>query len=789
MKNRYELLAPAGSFDALIAAVSGGCDAVYVGGNMFGARAFANNFTTEELIQAIDYCHLYGKQLYLTVNTLLKNTEIEELLYNYIKPLYEEGLDAVIVQDLGVLNYIKAHFPDLDIHASTQMTILGSDFAKELKELGVSRVVTPRELSFDEIRNIYETTGMEIETFVHGALCYCYSGQCLMSSLIGQRSGNRGKCAQPCRLPYSIGDDKQSEYYLSPKDLCTLDILPDILEAGVFSLKIEGRMKNPEYVYTVTSIYRKYLDLYLKNGRKTYKVESSDREKLLDIFNRGGFTDGFFDKQNAKDIVYTKRPNHMGVKAGNIKSISGEMIYFDNIIDLNKNDVLEFKLKNNEFISFNLGADFKKNSKCNGFLYKKGVKSIKELYNTDIYRTKNSTLEVNTVPVKQKLNCDINILLGREIFVKVYKDDISVSLEFSKPDMALKQSLSEETVIKQLNKTGNEDFDFDKINVTLDNDLFVPMGILNNIRRDSIAAFKELYLKKFKRILTINNIYEKNDLSSTKINNESYSAIVCNYAQLDVVLEYPQINNVYVEQSLNTFEVLKDMCNKIKLAGKTPFLALPHITRAVFKTDLMNNIKFYLENDYEGYMFRNLETYFMFKHQDIDTKKVVFDSHIYTFNNYSYDYYMKLGADTLTASYEHNINDLKKMSKDALELNIYGYIPMMLSASCIRKTTGKCNTNFIVGSALRYDTLKDRVGAKHKVVYNCKYCYNIIYNDVPLCLYDDKQSLEKEGFSKFRLNFTIEDEAETKRILDVFLGDNKEFLPKDYTKGHLKRGV
>ena len=788
-KSKYELLAPAGSFDSLKAAVAAGCDAVYVGGSMFGARAFANNFSTEELIEAIDYCHMYGRSIYLTVNTLLKNDEIESRLYEYIKPLYEAGLDAVIVQDLGVLAYIKKHFPDIEIHASTQMTILGDDFAKELKGLGVKRVVTPRELSLSEIKNIYDNANVEIETFVHGALCYCYSGQCLMSSLIGGRSGNRGKCAQPCRLPYSL-DEREGKYYLSPKDLCALKKLPELLESGIYSLKIEGRMKNPEYVFTVTSIYRKYIDMYEAYGKDKYVVDEADINKLMDIYNRGGFTDGFFKKQNSSDIIFTEKPNHMGVKAGTITKISGNNIYFDNIIDLNKNDVLEFKLKNKEYISFNLGSDFKKHSKCNGFLYKKNIKNINELYNNEIYRTKNSLLTVDDNIEKLKLNAFIVIQKDKAITFEVSYADIRVIEHFDKPSEAIKQAISIETIIKQLNKTGNEIFDFENIHIDLDDGLFLPMGVINQMRRSILDKFKEAWLTGFKRdtLKTINDEVIATDDNITR-KCEEYSALISSKEQLYVVLKYDKINTIYVEQSNFTYDELNTLCNTIRNYGKTPCLALPYITRDVFFKDLRKNINFYLKNDYEGYMFRNLETFFKFKNESVPLKKVVFDSSIYTFNNYSYEYYKHLGANVLTASYEHNIKELSAMSKALMEVSVYGYIPVMQSANCLTKTKGGCKTNFKTETSNAFKILKDRMGNGFKYVCNCRYCYNIIYNNVPLSTYDELFTLINYGFSKFRLNFTIEGEDETRRILEYYLNDDASCMPTDYTKGHLKRGV
>ena len=303
MRHQTELLAPAGSFESLRAAVNAGADAVYMGGSRFGARAYADNPDERGLCEAIRFAHLHGCDFYLTVNTLLKDRELLEL-GDFLLPYYESGLDAVIVQDLGVFSYIRERFPDLPIHASTQMTVLGADGAAFLKDQGASRIVTARELSLEEIRKIHETTDIEIESFVHGALCYCYSGQCLFSSMLGGRSGNRGRCAQPCRLPYQWKDGRQvlnrpeEAYLLSPKDMCTIEILPQILEAGVCSLKIEGRMKRPEYTAGVVRIYRKYLDLYLERGAKGYHVDPKDFEELKTLYSRGGFSRGFYEVRN-----------------------------------------------------------------------------------------------------------------------------------------------------------------------------------------------------------------------------------------------------------------------------------------------------------------------------------------------------------------------------------------------------------------------------------------------------------------------------------------------------------
>jgi len=306
MKRTVEILAPAGSWECMEAAVCAGADAVYMGGSRFGARAYAENPEQEQLLQAIDYVHLHGRKIYLTVNTLLKDVELDEL-YDYLLPYYKQGLDAVIVQDIGVMRLIKENFPDLPIHVSTQATVTGTSGARFFGKLGAQRIVPARELSLSEIRDMKEKTGLEIECFVHGAMCYCYSGQCLLSSMIGGRSGNRGQCAQPCRLPYSIADSKPKDL-LSMKDLSVIRMLPELIEAGIDSFKIEGRMKQPEYVYTVTRLYRKYADLYLEKGKAGYHVSEKDRKELENAYRRRGYTDGYYKRHNGKEMISLCRP-------------------------------------------------------------------------------------------------------------------------------------------------------------------------------------------------------------------------------------------------------------------------------------------------------------------------------------------------------------------------------------------------------------------------------------------------------------------------------------------------
>ena len=398
MMRKVEILAPAGSYEAMQAGISAGCDAVYIGGAKFGARAYAQNPDTEYLMRAIDYVHLRGKRLYLTVNTLLKQPELEEELYEYLLPYYKKGLDAVIVQDVGVMRFIHNHFPNLPIHASTQMTITQASATTLWKDYGVTRIVPARELNLHELKEMSTNTNLELEVFVHGALCYCYSGQCLMSSLIGGRSGNRGRCAQPCRLEYTVadGESKQKKYILSPKDLCTVEQIPDLIEAGVHSFKIEGRMKRPEYTAGVVEAYRYFVDLYENLGAKQYREylkrhpEEMKQAKLrlADLYNRGGFTDGYLKQHNGKAMMSMERPNHSGVLVGKVEKVTGNTAQILVQENLSAQDLLEIRMANGDGYEFTLKNPVKKQERIQAN-FKSGLRIRPKDF---VYRTKNTAL-------------------------------------------------------------------------------------------------------------------------------------------------------------------------------------------------------------------------------------------------------------------------------------------------------------------------------------------------------------------------------------------------------------
>ncbi|QHQ62485.1 hypothetical protein Ana3638_18255 [Anaerocolumna sedimenticola] len=401
MKN-IEILAPAGSFESLAAAINASCDAVYIGGTKFGARAYADNLEVENMLYAIDYVHTHDKKIYMTVNTLLKNKELENELYEYIYPYYKQGLDAVIVQDVGVLRFLHEQFPNLPLHASTQMTLTMAQGAEVLKEFGVTRMVTSRELGLKEIKNIRNNTDLEIESFVHGALCYCYSGQCLMSSMIGGRSGNRGKCAQPCRMPYQLIENGKNlsgadeKYLLSPKDICTLDMIPELIEAGINSFKIEGRMKRPEYTAGVTAAYRKYTDKYLELGKEKYETYLSshkteiekDMMKLQDLYNRGGFTRGYYKDKNGRTMISLNRPNHSGVFIGKVTDVKGNKAVILLSEDINTQDVLEIRNSSENLYEFTVKSDNNKGNRIETNFHRGS--NIKP--GNTVYRTKNNRL-------------------------------------------------------------------------------------------------------------------------------------------------------------------------------------------------------------------------------------------------------------------------------------------------------------------------------------------------------------------------------------------------------------
>lgn len=792
-----EILAPAGSYDSFLAALAAGADAVYAGGSRFGARAYAENFSEELLLKAIDYAHLHGRKFYLTVNTLLKDSEIQDL-GDYLRPFYEGGLDAVIVQDLGVLEYVRTYFPDLEIHASTQMTITAPEGARFLQREGVSRVVPARELSLSEIRNMKTLTGMEIECFVHGALCYCYSGQCLLSSMIGGRSGNRGQCAQPCRLPYTIKGEKA--HWLSPKDICTLELIPDLVDAGIDSFKIEGRMKRPEYVAGVTLLYRKYLDLYLEKGRKDFSVTETDKEMLLDLYNRGGFHSGYYKQHNGINMLSLKRPNHAGVPAVEVKGQKGREVIGKALTSIGKGDVLELRGKQD---NYTFGKSFSKGENVS-FLVPKGMQLAPGII---IYRTKNEQLlrrlsdTYGSGKIKERIHGFLSLSIGEYAKFIVTSGEIVIeTFSTQKIEAAAKSPLDEMKIRKQMLKTGNTEFEFEQLEIEIQGEVFLPMQQLNELRRRALELLEravceqkhrsfsetEVFLNKNDLKEKITKDYRENDITDRKL-----SVLVETKEQLRVLDEVSFVKRIYVDSALGG-DLLKDaealkICRTIQRQGREIFLALPHIFREDTEKQFLDRYTEVLDSLFDGVLVRNIESLSYLKKSGFD-RKLILDHNLYVFNQYTKQFWKSYCINEFTMPLELNQREYKRLGTQNGELLIYGYLPVMISAQCVTNSSSGCKKQEGIVK------MKDRTQNTFFVRNHCRECYNVIYNSTPLFLLDKKEEIDAIQSRCLRLQFSIETGQETMEILEmyrkVFL-EQKELssIPEKITRGHFNRGV
>ncbi len=791
---KIEILAPAGSYESFHAAIVAGADAVYAGGPKFGARAFAENFTEAQLLNAIDYAHLHQRKFYLTVNTLLKDYEIEQLP-EYLEPLYQRGLDAVIVQDMGVLNVVRQYFPDMDIHASTQMTVTGVNGAQFLKENGAVRVVPAREISLEEVRNIKSVTGMEMECFVHGALCYCYSGQCLLSSLIGGRSGNRGQCAQPCRLPYTV--DGEKGYLLSLKDICTLDIIPDLIEAGIDSFKIEGRMKRPEYVAGVTSIYRKYVDLYLKNPQKPYLVDDKDKEMLMDLFNRGGFHTGYYKQKNGRNMITIQKPNHIGVKVGDVLSQKGREVQMRALTDIAAGDLIEFK---NEAQRYTTGKSCKQGEVIT-ILAPKGMRlpAGEVLYRVQSPELLN-TLEImySKGKVIEKLYGYISMEAGKAAKLVVCKDEYSVEVESEQQvEAASSRPLDEERIKKQLQKTGNTEFAFDMLDVELHGEVFLPMQQLNEMRRKALEELEKKIQDSFHRKTAEKKVLQEEilDTASVKLSKKEnkLSVLVETQEQLEAVLENDNsVACIYVDSNLDTTgldaELWNGISDRIHKKNIEVFLAMPRIFRNQTIEIFEQAYDSILTRYFDGMLIRSMEEYQFLKSKNY-SGNIRLDYNLYIMNRFAKQFWKKQGITYGTIPVELNKSEIVNLDSKQDEMIVYGYIPAMVTAQCVTSTVHGCKKD------CKITMLKDRYQNEFPVKNQCRDCYNVIYNTAPLYLIDLKEDLEELNAERYRIQFSIENRDEVKQILNqcnsMFSDEKGElFSQKDsITRGHFRRGV
>ena len=716
LRDKFELLAPAGSFTILKAVIEAGADAVYVGGNRFGARAYANNFTEEELLEAIDYVHLYGKKLFLTVNTLIKNEELQESLYEYLLPYYLRGLDGVIVQDLGAVRLIRKSFPELEIHTSTQMTVTGSKGAKLLQSIGAVRVVLARELSIKEMKEIQEDTGVELEAFVHGALCYCYSGQCLFSSMLGGRSGNRGRCAQPCRLGYTVCDSKkktvmEDSYVLSLKDLCGVESLDQLADAGVYSLKIEGRMKQASYAAGVVSYYRACID---REGQ----VTKDDQKALYELGNRCGFTSTYFNKHNGKEMVTFVKPSYE---------------------------------KSNEALHQRMESQFVDHQ---------------------------SKIEITGhLTMRKGSPMELMVTLGDKV-VHVYGQIA---------EAAQNKPLVPEDVKKRLMKTGDTSFVFKDFTLDMDLDLFVPVGALNQLRRDALNQLLEERLSTFRR--TMDMVVEPVIVSSV-CNHKEETCYIASYEdreQLQVILNQDCISKIYGDvaaYSATDFvnEVIEDM-KKAQALGKEFHLILPAIMRNSSMRFYQDKIVELILKGIHGFVVKNYESLQFLRelNQDLIEKiTITADHNLYSYNDSAKEELADLGVAFDTIPLELNRKEIFGRNNKNSQMIFYGYAPLMLTAGCVHKNTQSCDKT----PQIMY--LKDRYKVYFPVKNHCKDCYNVVYNSLPTLLFKEQKELEEKGVRAFRFAFTLETKDEVRKVFNLFQGKGQ---PMDSTRGHYKRGV
>lgn len=724
-----ELLSPAGEYSSFLGAINAGADAVYLAGNMYGARASAVNFSNEELIKAIRYAHLFNRKVFLTVNTLTKNNELENLK-EFLNPLYQSGLDAVIVQDIGVFKYIKETFKDLDIHVSTQAVVTSKYGAEFYKKLGAARVVLARELTLPEVKKI-TSTGIETECFIHGAMCYSYSGMCLFSSFLGGNSGNRGRCKGPCRQPYVL-DDKES-YILSLADMNTVEIIDRLINAGIYSFKIEGRLKSPSYAAGVTAIYRKYIDYCLENPGKELIISEEDKNILKTLYSRTSTGTGYYDRVSSRKMVTIKKGAYAKVDE------ALEKVVIEKYID---------------------------------------------------------------APLKQKIKFEFKAIPGENAVLKVYavingKEYSAEAVSEEIIETAQKAPTSEEDVLKQLKKLGNTDFELCECIITVDNS-FVPSSLVNKLRREAVEMLEiEIYnsgldSKNESASNSDENLFEfvNNALEADTATNDKKSenrAFVKTIEQFKYVLNNDFYDSVVINKDIIGKAESKELISK---SGKALYLELPPVLRSLNLSEFEDLIDFAKGNDLiKGVYANQYDAYELLKEKGF-SKEICSNVNIYSYNNMSASLNSKL-FDEITAPLELSLYDIPEINK-SFSFLMYGRAPLMHTANCVLKTTGKCRKG--LSDKENFVTLKDRLGVDFKVYIQCddSLCFNTIYNSKPTSLHKYFNRLKDRHLRCFIFSFTDENTNDIEKITDffenVFNGINSE-PPYDFTAFHMKNGI
>lgn len=804
MNNYVELLSPVGDFDCLKAAVQNGADCVYFGADSLSARASATNFSLEQLVEAINYAKLRNVKTNLTLNTLILNNEFSEAI-NIAKVAYEAGIDAIIVQDLGLARYLINNFPDLPIHASTQMTIYNLEGALLAEKLGFSRAVLARELSVSEIEYICKNCNIEIETFIHGALCISYSGQCLMSSTIGGRSGNRGRCAGPCRLPYSLiksdsvsKEEIDSGYLLSTRDVCGLEFIPALIKAGVKCFKIEGRMKTPEYVAIVTKIYRKYIDLALSG--KPYSIDYADQKVLMQVFNRGGFSSGHLTDEYNSELVYPKKPNNMGLYLGKVQKFNKdkghitlsakETLSIGDTVSLEHETgtytVSELMLGNSNieesspFQPVTIGR-MKGNINVGDKVYKMTNKEL----------TRIALESLNKENRKINFDCMLTIKEGQPITMSVRSnsedsDDVYSNIFFTissevKPVKAINAPLTEDRVVSQISKTKNTPFIFEHIGVDMDDNIFIPnIGCLNELRRTAIEKIEIVAKNRYSRELFISLPSISFENGNFKKKNKNTTSILLN--NLNKYFDYnllEKIDRVYIPYK---FFIQNQYTDVIKLLSKKfdVFIYMPTVSKGFINYNYDKILDEYPK--LKGFVISNISHLKLIEKYG-NKYEFIANYTMNIFNNITMDELSKFNIQLFTLSPELNKKCINEISNQFdTELIAYGNLPLMNLNYCLLGKSNKCYMKCGKGcdSYSNY-YLKDRLGFNFKIqtekgittVYNSKIT-SIETNDL--------------NVSSIRLDFLDESLSEINNVIRAHKAGNK-LEGDNYTNGNLNKEI
>ena len=823
-----ELLSPAGNFECVKSSVQNGANAIYFGANFFSARAYAGNFDYEELKKTIIYCKTRNVKTFLALNTLIKDNEFETAL-DIIKKTYTFGIDAVIIQDLGLAKIIQKEFPDLPLHASTQLSVHNLNGVLELEKIGFKRVVLSRELSISEIKYICDNSNVEIECFIHGALCISYSGQCLFSSMIGGRSGNRGKCAQPCRLPYSLLEKNiQSKvdtgYLMSPRDLCGIDLIPDLINAGVHCLKIEGRMKSPEYDAIVTKIYRKYIDLAYSNTK--YSVSTDDKKSLLQAFNRGNFSTGHLNSKENTNLIFKEKPNNMGIFLGNVikyneykgyitlklheKIEIGDTISVQNesgtytiseIIDKNIN--LKVTSINQIVTIGRIKGNIKTGDKIYKISSKALIQNAKKSYNTEnikIPLSCNISIK-NNLPISIEITSNNSIPIYKKLYIKYVTDTTPVT--------AIKKPVTKEDIIKQISKTNDTPFVFDDINIDLDDNLFIPkISILNGLRRKSIELIYEYLEQMAIRTSTTLSISENIKMlpiqSTSPITGNRKISLLLN--NIDINFDYSNleyVDKLYIPiwyfNNKNYTNILSTLNKNFNL-----YIYLPTIMKDNFNNLFKKIINTALETySIKGIVLSQIGNLVLIEDiiKDLKYSKLELISN-YTFNvinSTSYLNLINLGFTTITISPEldlENINNICNYIKSLnnstsySELIVYGKIPIMNMNYCFLGKSNKCysncdkhcnkNVNSHINSSYY---LKDKLNMNFDINIDTIQTISTLYNSKILSIIP---STVNPDFIRIDI---LNEDIDTINSIIRNIKNNKRLEGNDYTNGNIYRNI